>query len=81
MLLLLSHDCAATLLASHCLFVMVAWQLWATQEGSRAVSVRLFDFKLDAAAAIAALPQVSQFFSVCSYFPYDSSLSMVLTVL
>ena len=49
--------------ASHCLFVMLAWQLWAIREGSRAVCVKLSDFRLGAAAAIAALPQVLRFYS------------------
>jgi len=52
--------------ASDWLFAVVAWQLRASQEGSRAVCVKFFGFRLGAAAAVAALPpvQVSSFFSI-----------------
>jgi hypothetical protein len=69
--------------ASDWLFAVVAWQLRASQEGSRAVCVKFFGFRLGAAAAVAALPpvQVSSFFSVCSQYPYNFSLATLVTIL
>ena len=68
-------------IASRWLFSIVAWQLWAIQEGSRPVCVKFLDFRLGNSAAIAALTRFQASSQSADNSPTNSSLATVLTIL